>query len=92
MNYEMCTKNNDFLMNLVNDCEDAKPIKKKYHGITHRLTDAMLNDRKFCEKLKERVCSSGVHYFDEVLSLEDHYLHCDICGLEVHINKIVVND
>jgi hypothetical protein len=32
-----------------------------------------------------------MHLFDEVWSVEDHYLHCDSCGLEVHIEKLKDN-
>lgn len=63
-------------------------LKNEYHGITHGIK-LKLDDDKYCELFKKYFCSKGIHAFDEVWSIENHYLHCDICGLEVHINKIV---
>jgi len=47
----------------------------KYNGITYN------------QKWKPN-CKEGEHLFDEVWSSSSHYLHCDICGLEVHIQEI----
>ena len=61
----------------------------KYHGITHNIGNSFLDNENYCQFYKEINCKKGVHLFDEVWSLEEHYLHCDICGLEVHISKIM---
>lgn len=46
---------------------------------------------------REEKCPFGWHLFDEVRSLPSapafggsHYLHCDACGLEVHIAAVIV--
>lgn len=66
-------------------------IVNKYVGITHPL-DGMEEIPEFIESWKASNCSQGIHAFDEVWALEHHYLHCDVCGMEVHIEKIVVPD
>jgi hypothetical protein len=66
-------------------------IVNKYIGITHPLDD-MVEVKEFCESWKASNCSQGIHAFDEVHSLEVHCLHCDMCGMEVHISKIVLPD
>lgn len=58
-----------------------------YHGITY--PDFIDNwDSDSINFWKNNFCSKGYHLFDEVKSDTDHYLHCDICELEVHISKI----
>lgn len=56
----------------------------KYIGITYptRL-------QKKLKEWKKIHCSKNEHLFDEVCSDKNHYLHCDACGLIVHIKKIV---
>ena len=50
-----------------------------YHGITHHIPMWLLGLwRRVC-------CQRGWHAFDEVMTLERHYLYCDACGLVVHI-------
>ena len=66
-------------------------IINKYVGITHPFGD-IVEDDTFCEAWKISNCKHGVHAFDEVWALEHHYLHCDVCGMEVHISKIVLPD
>jgi len=34
-------------------------------------------------------CRRNMHLFDEVSSNTDHYLSCDACELEVHINRVL---
>ncbi len=63
----------------------------KFIGITHPLGD-VLDEDVFCEAWKQANCRYGIHVFDEVHSLEDHYLHCDACNMEVHISKVVIPD
>lgn len=58
-------------------------MKNKYHGITYEI------EKWKTEKMKMENCSNGIHAFDEVWSIEAHYLHCDYCGLEVHIKEII---
>ena len=67
-------------------------IINKYIGITHPLNDDLLELKEFCEAWKASNCLKGIHAFDEVHSLENHYLHCDVCEMEVHINKVVIPD
>lgn len=56
---------------------------RRYHGLTH----TQLSKRQVAN-WKRNHCPAGRHLFDECLSNE-HYLHCDACGLEVHIAKVV---
>ena len=67
-------------------------IRNKYTGITHPIEDDMIENKVFCESWKQSNCREGIHLFDEVWSLEHHYLHCDVCGMEVHISKVVIPD
>ena len=74
-------------------------IKNKYIGITHPI-DGNMADAKEQEVIfqawKVANCPQGIHLWDECLSSgddgPDHYLHCDACGMEVHIKKIVIPD
>lgn len=56
----------------------------KYTGITYpRLLFRL-------RRLWHRTCCPrGWHLFDEVVS-SGHYLHCDACGLEVHIKCTIL--
>lgn len=73
-------------------------IVNKYIGITHPMTDdgndskILLETKEFRKAWKTSNCSQGIHLFDEVWSIEHHYLHCDACGMEVHIAKVVIPD
>jgi hypothetical protein len=67
-------------------------IINKYIGITHPLGDDIIGHKEFSEAWKLANCKTGIHAFDEVWSIDSHYLHCDICGMEVHISKVVVPD
>ena len=67
-------------------------IVNKYVGITHPINELLTDNKEFCEAWKITNCKNGIHVFDEVWSLEHHYLHCDVCGMEVHIKEIVVPD
>ena len=66
-------------------------IKKKYVGITHPLGEAVEMD-EFCKAWKQSNCAHGIHAFDEVLSDDSHFLVCDVCGMEVYIEKIIIPD
>ena len=66
-------------------------IINKYIGITHPLGN-IVEDKTFCEAWKQANCAQGIHAWDEVWAKEHHYLHCDVCGMEVHINKVVIPD
>ncbi len=72
-------------------------IKNKYIGITHPIAriEKDMSDKEhdlILEAWKVSNCPQNHHLFDEVWSLDDHYLYCDACGMEVHINKIVIPD
>ena len=67
-------------------------VRNKYIWITHPLHEVLLKNDVFIESWKYTNCVNGIHVFDEVYSDESHYLHCDICGLEVHIDKVVIPD
>jgi len=68
-------------------------IRNKYLGITHPLGDEpVLEFKEFIESWKIANCKHGMHLWDEVWSTDDHYLHCDVCEMEVHIDKIVIPD
>ena len=67
-------------------------IINHYLGITHPLGYDIIQNKEFNEAWKQANCKIGIHAFDEVLSEDKHYLHCDICGIEVHISKIVIPD
>lgn len=70
-------------------------IINKYIGLTHPLGETKLNDEELdliLEAWKNSNCPQGIHLWDEVWSLDDHYLLCDACEMEVHIEKIVVPD
>lgn len=58
--------------------------KHKYHGITYFNFLSSEAIRKFWKKF---YCKQNIHLFDECLS-EEHYLHCDACGLSVYIDRI----
>ncbi len=67
-------------------------IINKYIGITHPIQEMLIENEVFCESWKTTNCAEGIHVFDEVFSDESHYLHCDVCGIEVHISKVVIPD
>lgn len=71
-------------------------IRNKYIGITHPLSQDERLDAKaydlILEAWKSTNCPLGIHLWDEVWSIDNHYLHCDACGVEVHIDKIVIPD
>jgi hypothetical protein len=60
-------------------------MKKKYFGITY----PKFLQFKIIQWIWARVfCKKNCHLFDEVLSLHNHCLHCDGCGLHVEIKYI----
>jgi hypothetical protein len=70
-------------------------IVNKYVGITHPISGMGMSDKEhdiILAAWKKTNCIQNHHLWDEVWSLENHYLHCDACGIEVHISKIVVPD
>jgi len=67
-------------------------IINSYIGITHPITDDLLEKEDFCKAWKKANCVNGIHLFDECWSLEEHFLHCDVCGMDVYIDKIVIPD
>jgi len=54
----------------------------EYRGITY---PKFLRGKIVHWLWKRFMCGRNRHLFDEVWSLDDHYLYCDACGLEVHI-------
>ena len=70
-------------------------IVNKYVGITHPVSDEGLSEKKYntiLQAWKFSNCIQGIHLFDEVWTTHRHVLHCDACGMEVHIEKIVIPD
>jgi len=70
-------------------------IINKYTGITHPVIGEGLEEKEIeliYNAWKISNCSRGIHLFDEVWSDCDHYLVCDACNIEVHINKIIIPD
>jgi hypothetical protein len=61
----------------------------KYYGISY---PEVLCEPLKLENWKEEFCSENFHLFDEVYSIEDHYLICDACGLTVNISSIMENE
>lgn len=70
-------------------------IINKYIGITHPIEQEKWGEEELKTvhaAWKATNCPQGIHLFDEVWSVSDHYLHCDACGMEIHISKIVLPD
>ncbi len=73
-------------------------IINKYLGITHPIEKEQWGEKEqniLFEAWKITNCIHGIHLWDEVCTIDshdNHYLHCDACGIEVHIEKIVVPD
>lgn len=70
-------------------------IINKYVGISHPLGKTELDDEELdliLNAWKNSNCPQGFHLWDEVWSIDSHYLHCDACGMEIHIDHIVVPD
>jgi hypothetical protein len=70
-------------------------IINNYLGITHPIKKEQWGEKEqnlLFGAWKITNCIQGVHLWDEVWSVDDHYLHCDACGIEVHIEKIIVPD
>ena len=63
-------------------------MKNPYYGITHGVPDKLIMDEGFCLAWKKMRCSKGIHLFDEVDGVDEHYLSCDVCNLIVEIKKI----
>jgi len=57
----------------------------EYRGITY---PKILQHKIILKLWKKFMCSHEKHLLDEVSSLEEHYLYCDVCGLEIHIERI----
>ena len=60
-------------------------MKGTWWGITYPAVLDAKPIRKFWQRW---ACPRGWHLFDEVQSLEDHYLFCDACGLTVYIEHV----
>lgn len=63
----------------------------EYFGISY-LADG--EDEWTFEQLEDwrlNNCPNGVHLFDEVLSVDSHYLHCDACGYNLPMDKYLKN-
>lgn len=56
-----------------------------YYGITY---PEVLDDIKILDYWRDHHCIVGWHLFDEVETADEHYLHCDACGLSVYIERI----
>jgi len=69
-------------------------LMNKYHGISwwDKDTDEGTESQDIIDYwLEEKYCDSGHHLFDEVVTMDEHYLHCDACGLMVFIDHIDVS-
>lgn len=62
----------------------------KYHGVTYPTFFIRWNWQLWL--WRKVMCCREIHLFDEVLSSSDipwpHYLVCDACELEIHIERI----
>jgi len=71
-------------------------IIKKYVGFTHPLSkDVRLGEKEYgviLQAWKTSNCPNGIHLWDEVWNTDNHYLYCDACGIEIHIEKVVIPD
>lgn len=56
--------------------------KRKYQGCTY---PAWLDNKRTHRAWKRVFCPQGWHLWDEVWSLDSHYLYCDACGRELPI-------
>ena len=56
---------------------------QSYCGFTHLVPMWLL------PLWRKLFCRVGWHAWDEVASLESHYLYCDACGTEIFIAKVV---
>jgi hypothetical protein len=66
-------------------------IYKKRIGIKNPLND-MVNNETFKEAWKMSNCINGIHAFREILFESNHFLICDVCKIEVHIDHIFIPD
>jgi acetone carboxylase gamma subunit len=57
----------------------------KYIGITY---PKILANKLVWWLWRRFMCPNNKHLLDECASLDDWYLSCDACGLEVHINQV----
>ena len=70
-------------------------IINRYVGITHPINDNGVSEKEhsmILEAWKHANCPQGIHLFNEVWTIHRHVLHCDACGIEVHISKISIPD
>lgn len=70
-------------------------IINRYVGITHPISDENIDEKDhdlILKAWKIANCPQGIHLWDECWSIESHTLHCDACGMEVYIEKIVIPD
>lgn len=66
-----------------------KEFNSKWGNITY---DSTLDTPQSLLRWKEEECPKGCHLFDEMKSANEHFLHCDACGLVVHIAHIETQD
>jgi hypothetical protein len=59
---------------------------KNYKGYTY----PKFLQNKLCWYLWKRIfCKRGWHLWDEVSSLDEHYLYCDACECQVEIHTVI---
>jgi hypothetical protein len=56
-----------------------------YHGFTYPKNK---RSDKALRRWRLKRCQKGQHLWDECLTLDRHTLHCDACGLQVHIGHV----
>ena len=68
----------------------------KYQGITYLKDGEREWTREELKRWKENKCLDGDHLFDEVWSVDSHYLYCDAChyclSIEQHLGIIKSKD
>lgn len=67
-------------------------LRNKYIGITHPIKKDIIKNKTFCVSWKISNCLNGIHAFNEICDVDGHYLLCDVCRIEVHIEKIIIPD
>lgn len=60
-------------------------MKNSYRGISY---PKIFNSKLVRIIWKKYMCPKEIHLFDEVWSVDSHYLCCDACELMVHIKEI----
>lgn len=60
------------------------PPRRPYRGVTY---PKVFSYRWVQCLWKKYLCPKDMHLLDEVMSMDSHYLVCDACDLEIHIER-----